>query len=338
MSAARKSRTVDIHAHAQIAAAEALTRPAFRPEKMPILRFTSPETQAVNAEHMPVAARWAQGIDERLAEMDATGIDVQVLSPTPGQYYYWAEPELGRAAARLVNDGIAEMAGQRPERFAALGTIPLQEPRLAVEELRRCVRELGMRGVEIDTNVAGTELSAPELRPFWSAAEELGAFVFMHPLGFTHGDRLSKHYLANIIGNPLESAIAVAHLIFEGVLDDHPRLTICVAHGGGYLPAYSGRMAHAFRERPDCRGCRESPDTYLNRLYYDTVVYDSRQLHALIERYGSDHVLLGTDWPYDMRELDPLGLIDAVENLTDAARANICGGNAERLLGLSSSV
>jgi aminocarboxymuconate-semialdehyde decarboxylase len=330
----KQSRTIDIHAHAQIASAEALTRPAFTPGAMPIMKFTTPETQAVNAVNLPLAARWAAGIDERLAEMDATGVDVQVLSPTPGQYYYWAEPELGRDASRLVNDGIAEMAGRRPDRFSMLGTAPLQHTQFAVDELRRCVRELGMRGVEIDANVCGSELSSDALRPFWAEAEALGVLVFIHPLGFTHGQRLSKHYLTNLIGNPLESAIAVAHLIFDGVLDAYPGLKICVAHGGGYLPAYYGRMAHAYRARADCRGCRESPETYLDRLYFDTVVYDARQLGALIDRFGSDHVLLGTDWPYDMRECDPRGLVAAVAGLDNDARAAICGGNAERLLQL----
>ena len=329
-----RHRTVDIHAHAQIAAAEALMRPVFTPDAMPILKFTTPETQAVNAVSLPLAARWAAGIDERLTEMDATGIDVQVLSPAPGQYYYWADPELARRAAQLVNDGIAAMAARRPERFWTLGTVPLQETELAIAELRRCVDELGMRGVEIDANVGGVELSADRLRPFWAAAEELGVLVFIHPLGFTHGERLSKHYLTNIIGNPLESAVAVAHLIFDGVLDAYPDVKICVAHGGGYLPAYYGRMVHAFRERADCRGCRESPDWYLDKFYFDSVVYDARQLGALIERFGSDHVLLGTDWPYDMRERDPVGLVGAVAGLDEAARAAICGGNAERLLNL----
>jgi len=276
----------------------------------------------------------AAGTEERLAEMDATGIDVQALSPAPGQYHYWAEPELGRAVSRVINDGIAAMADAHPDRFVALGTVPLQAPQLAVEELRRCVRELGMRGVEIDANVAGAELSTDALRPFWAAAEELGVLVFIHPLGFTHGERLSRHYFGNIIGNPLESTIAVSHLIFDGVLDEHPNVNICVAHGGGYLPLYAGRMTHAYRHRDDSRGPRESPESYLKRLYYDTVVYDPEQIAWLVQRYGSDHVLLGTDWPYDMRELDPIGLVKSVSGLDDRGRNLICGGNAARLLGL----
>jgi aminocarboxymuconate-semialdehyde decarboxylase len=325
---------IDIHAHVQIEAAELLVRPSFHPDKMPILRFTSPESQAVNGRNLPIAARLAAGVDERLAEMDATGIDMQVLSPTPGQYYYWTDPELGREASRSINDGIAEMAATTPSRFVALGTVPLQEPRLAVEELRRCVRSLGMRGIEIDSNVRGLELSDDSLRPFWAAAEELGVLVFIHPLGFTHGERLSKHYLSNIIGNPLESTIAVSHLIFDGVLDLHPALKICVAHGGGYLPTYAGRIAQAYRFRDDCRACQHPPETYLRRLYFDTVVYDAEQLGQLIERYGSDHVLLGTDWPYDIRERDPVGLVNAVAGLGAQDRERICGGNASRLLGL----
>ena len=134
-----------------------------------------------------------------------------------------------------------------------MGTVPLQAPELAIAEMRRCVNELGLRGIEISSHVNGKELAAPEFRPFFAAAEELGVLLFLHPLGFTHGQRLSEHYLNNIIGNPIESTIALSHLIFEGVLDSHPGLKLCVAHGGGYLPGYWGRMDHALRAREDCR-------------------------------------------------------------------------------------
>jgi aminocarboxymuconate-semialdehyde decarboxylase len=330
-----RQRSVDIHAHVHVQAAEELVRPAFTPDKLSILRFTTPETQAVNARTLPLAAKLAAGTQERLAEMDATGIDIQALSPSPGQYYYWADPELGRAAARTINDAVAGMAAEHRDRFVALGTVPLQEPRLAVDELRRCVRDLGMRGVEIDTNVCGAEISGEALRPFWAAAEELDVLVFIHPLGFTHGERLSRYYFTNLIGNPLESTIAISYLIFDGVLDAYPGLKICVAHGGGFLPMYAGRMAHAYRHREDVRGPQHSPETYLRHLYYDSVVYDGAQLEALVKWYGSDHVLLGTDWPYDMRELDPIGLVNAVPGLDDEARDAICGGNAAHLLKLA---
>jgi aminocarboxymuconate-semialdehyde decarboxylase len=326
-------RTVDIHAHYQSAAAEALMRPYFRPEMMPLLRFSSPATGAVNARNLPIAAARASGTTERLADMEARGVDMQVLSPTPGQYSYWAEPELGRDASRIINDEIAALVAGEPDRFAGLGNVPLQDARLAVDELHRCVRELGLRGVEIDSNVRGAELSSAALRPFWRAAEELGVLVFLHPLGFTHGERLSEHYLANTMGNPIESSIAVAHLIYDGVLDAHPGLKICVGHGGGYLPYYPGRMKHAFSAREDCRSCEHSPETYLARLFYDTVVYDEEQLAYLVRRYGSDHVLMGTDWPYDMGEPDPVGLIERAPGLDEAARSNVLGANALRLLG-----
>src|SRR5690606_13278543 len=216
------------------------------------------------------------------ADMDRLGIDVQVISPVPTQYYYFAEGDLGREAARIVNDGIAAAVARHPERLAGMGTVPLQVPELAIAEMKRCVNDLGLRGIEISSNVAGRELADSTFRPFFAAAEEMGVLLFLHPLGFTHGQRLSEHYLNNLIGNPLESAIAVAHLIFGGVLDAHPGLKLCVAHGGGYLPTYWGRMDHAWRARSDCRQhISRPPSEYLRRLYFDTVVYDRRHLDFL---------------------------------------------------------
>jgi aminocarboxymuconate-semialdehyde decarboxylase len=274
-------------------------------------------------------------VQSRLKDMDRLGIDIQALSPSPFQFYYWAEPELGLAAARLVNDGVAELVAQSPGRFVGLGTVPLQAPELAVLELDRLVRTLGLRGVEIATSVQGEELSGPRLRPFFAKAEELGILIFLHPNGFSDGRRLADHYFINIIGNPLDATIAVSHLIFSGALDAMPGLKLCIAHGGGFLPAYSGRMDHAHAARPDCRRCIQMPpSSYLKRLYFDTVVFTVAQLEYLIKEYGAEHIVLGTDYPYDMAEPDPVGLVDRVEELPAKARAAILGGNAARLLGL----
>jgi aminocarboxymuconate-semialdehyde decarboxylase len=210
--------------------------------------------------------------------------------------------------------------------------VPLQDARLAVEEMRRCVKELDLRGIEVSTNVNGTDFHAEALRPFWAAAEELGVLIFIHPLGFTEGKRLSEFYFNNLSGNPLESTLAVGHLIFGGVLDAHPGLKICVAHGGGYIPGYWGRMDHGWRARGDCaEHCRHEPSSYLRKLWLDTLVFDQEQLDSLVRTHGADKLCLGTDYPFDMAEPDPLGFH---ERLSDEDQAKILGGNAAHLLGL----
>jgi aminocarboxymuconate-semialdehyde decarboxylase len=274
-------------------------------------------------------------VETRLADMEAAGIDVQVISPAPLHYCYWADPDLAAPAARLVNDFIAGMVESARGRFVGLGQIPMQSPEHAVGEMRRAVGELGFRGVEINTNVAGRELSERAFRPVFAAAEELGCLIFLHPNGFTQGQRLSNHYLINLIGNPLETTIALHHLIFDGVLKDYPRLKVLAAHGGGFAASYAGRMDHGHAHRPDCRLCiDEPPSAYLKRIYFDTVVYTREELETLVRRYGADHIVLGTDYPYDMALPDPVGFVEGA-NLDERQKAAILGGNALSLLNLS---
>jgi len=292
-------------------------------------------TRQINRRQLSDIESKMQSLDERLADMDAMGIDVQAVSISPYQFFYWAEAEVGRGVSRMMNDHLAEIAARRPERFVALGTLPMQDTGMAVAELERCVKDLGMRGVEISTNVRGDELSDPRLDKFFAKAEDLDVLIFIHPDGFTHGERFQDHYFQNLIGHPIESTLAISHLIFDGVLDRYPGLKICVAHGGGFLPAYAGRMEHAFHGRADCRQhIAQPPSEYLRRLYFDTMVFEPDQLAFLIGKYGADHVLLGTDYPYDMGESDPLGLVGRVAGLDEAGRTAVLGGNAAQLLRL----
>jgi len=322
---------VDIHCHLGIPAAEGMIR-ARIPDPPNPLAFTSEASKAVNGKLFAAIGPRLNGVDQRIADMDALGIDVQAISPSPGQYYYFAPPELGREAARAINDGMAEAVARHPDRLVGMGTVPLQNVEMAVAEMRRCVHELGLRGIEIGSNVDGRELADPAFRPFFAAAEELGLLIFMHPLGFTHGQRLSDHYLDNIIGNPIESTIALSHLIFGGVLDAHPGLKLCVAHGGGYLPGYWGRMDHAFRAREDCRQhIHREPSTYLRQVWLDTLVFDPDQLDSLVRTHGPDRLCLGTDYPFDMAEPDPVGFH---ARLSEPDQAKILGLNAADLLGL----
>jgi len=219
------------------------------------------------------------------------------------------------------------------DRLIGMGTVPLQNVEMAVAEMKRCVRELDLRGIEISSNVNGKDFHAEEFRPFFAAAEELGILLFLHPLGFTHANRMSEYYFNNLIGNPLESTLAIGHLIFGGVLDRFPGLKICVAHGGGYMPGYWGRMDHGWRARGDCsEHCQHVPSSYLRKLWLDTLVFDPDQLDSLVRTHGADKLCLGTDYPFDMSEPDPVGFH---ARLDDADQAKILGQNAADLLGLA---
>lgn len=323
---------MDIHSHVFTPEAEAIASQMTDAAAEAMARYTTDATNQVNRAQRERVRAKLTSVSERLADLDAMGIDVAVLSPAPPQYHYGIPPDAGRDVARVINDQIAGIVDERSDRFVGLGTVPMQAPDLAMAELDRLMG-LGLRGVEIGTNVNGAELSDTSFRPFFARAEELGALVFLHPNGFPEGRRLSKHYFMNVIGNPLDSTVAVSHLIFDGVLDAHPGLKILVAHGGGFLAAYAGRMDHAYRVRADCRGrIPRRPTSYLGRLYFDTVVFTTDQLEYLVKQYGSQHLLLGTDYPFDMGMDDPVGFVEGARRLTRAEKAAILGHNAARLL------
>ena len=328
------STTIDIHAHVFIPAALDYVTPHLDPSSDALVRFAAPETRELNkqqeADRRPIMA----SPDARFADLDAMGIDKQMISPAPPQCDYAVPAEVGAKAARIINDGIAAVVATHPDRYAALGSVPMQDGDAAAAELEYAVKTLGFKGVEILTNVAGRELSDPAFAPFWAKAEQLGAWVFIHPSGFTDGRRLGRFYFSNVIGNPLETTIALHYLIFDGVLERHPGLKIMAAHGGGFLGAYHGRIDHAWGARSDSRGTLpQPPSTYLKRIYFDTIVFTPQQLRAMIETYGADHILMGTDYPFDMADYDPIAHL-AATGLSPDVMAAIAGGNAQRLFGI----
>ena len=227
-------------------------------------------------------AKQEADISERIAGTDAAlrrswttwASTCSSSRPAPPQIYYTVPLDIAVQATRVVNDGIAEYVGKHPDRLVALGGVPMTDGNEAAKELERCMKQLKFKGVEILTNVAGKELSDPAFAPFWKKAEELGALVMIHPNGFTHAERLTRFYFNNVIGNPLDTTIALHYLIFDGVLERHPNLKIFAVHGGGYLGGYSGRIDHAWGARSDAHGSLPKPPThYLKKIYFDTVVF-----------------------------------------------------------------
>jgi aminocarboxymuconate-semialdehyde decarboxylase len=330
--------TVDMHCHMLTLAAEALV--AERPQKLAEPEFMrkamSEDTIAFNLKHMlPAAFPKLTQLEQRLADMDAMGVDLQVVSPAPNQYYYWADPELARDLVRTINEHIAEQVGRHPDRLLGMGSVALQHPELSIEQLDYAVGQLGLKGVEVSSLVSGEELGSAKFERFWARAEQLGCVVFLHPLGTTLGERTRPFYLSNHLGQPLEHTVALSHLIFGGVLDRYPGVKLFAGHGGGYLASYIGRADHAWHVRPDARTCRKPPSEYLRQIWFDTIVYRPEALRHLAQETGVSQLIVGTDYPYDMAHYGIHDLLDAVQEFSEGDRAAILGGNARALLGLA---
>lgn len=325
--------TVDVHTHVKIPEAAELAMKYFSPELDPRSLHSSLETNALNrAYHQSVHDRFTD-LDTRIQDMDTMGVDVQAIALAPPQYFYWLDEETAMRVAQIQNDGIAGMTAERPERFRGIGTLPLAHPRKAVGEAERLHGELGIRGIEIGTDVVGTDLDDRSFEPVWEALADLGIVVILHPAGFTEGQRLTDYYLVNVIGLPLSSTLAVTRLILGGVFERHPDLRMLVVHGGGYLPFYSARTDHAFRHRPEMRkNIDRLPSEYLANLWFDSTVFAPDLLERLVLDYGADRVLMGSDYPFDMGQGNPVDFVRSAE-LSDTEHTMIQGENANRLFG-----
>ncbi|MEE2745441.1 MAG: amidohydrolase family protein [Pseudomonadota bacterium] len=330
-------RTIDAHCHLWVEEAAEIVKGHVNPMNVPASRYTSPSSVAQNKQQNTVdRVEHLTNLDQRLKDMDRQGIDMQLLLPVPFQAYYSVRNNIGIKAIQTVNEVLAKTAGKNPDRFVALGHLPLQDGEAAASEMERGVRELGLRGFQVMGSVLGTELSDRSLDPVWEMAEKLDILIVLHPNGYPQGDRFLDHYFNNIIGNPLDTTVALHHLIFDGTLENFPDLKILAVHGGGYLPAYAGRIDHAWGARPDCQEIiKMKPSTYLKKLYFDTVVFTYDQLEYLVKVFGSDHIILGTDYPYDMAEDDPIGHVTGTSSLTEDDISKIVGGNIEKLLKLN---
>ena len=320
--AGARAKVVDVHAHCAVPEALALMN----------LKLGGPALRTDL--HMVTE------VATRLRAMDEQGIDVEALSINP--YWYKTDRELAKQIIAIQNQKLSEACAANPDRFVAFASVALQHPDLAAEQLEEGIKKYGLRGAGIGGSVEGEEISHPKFDPFWAKAEQLGALVFIHPQGGGAPTDLQHRlkgngYLDNIIGNPIETTIALSHLIFDGTLDKFPGLKICAAHGGGYLPSYAGRSDHGCFTRPDrCAGgpygpIKRKPSEYLRQMYYDTMVFTPNGLRHLAAEVGTSQLLVGTDFPYPWTKT----AVDHVLNtpgLGDAEKVAVLGGNAMKLL------
>jgi aminocarboxymuconate-semialdehyde decarboxylase len=322
----RRIKTVDVHAHCAV------------PAVLEVVKGTPFETRARRQLEgnlgFPVNAA-------RLADMDRDGIDVQVLSINA--FWYGSERDLARRIFDLQSEKLAAMCKALPGRFLGYAPVSLQFPELAAEQLEHGMKRLGLVGAAIGGSVEGEEIAAPRFDPFWKKAEELQALVFIHPQTAPESTGITKRIqgsgvLGNVIGNPLETSLALAHLIFEGTLDRFPNVKICAAHGGGFLPSYAARMDHGCLVFPDqCKGptLKKKPSEYLKQLYFDSLVFTSEALRHLVNEHGASQIMIGTDYAVPWVK-GPVDHILNTPGLSDAERIAILGGNAAKLLKMAS--
>ncbi len=313
--AGRRVKTIDVHAHCVI------------PEALALLGLKLEDQRGPGIGE--VGAR-------RIREMDEQGIDMEALSINP--QWYQAERDLAAEVVRIQNEKLAEFCATYPDRFVAFASVALQYPDLAVQQLVDGVKKLGLRGAAVGASVAGLEFSDPKFHPFWAKAEELGVLIFIHPQSTPDLAKRFKGngWLANTIGNPLDTTIALSHLIFEGTLDRFPGLKICSAHGGGYLPSYAPRSDNCLRVAPDMDTgvkLKKKPTEYLRQMYYDTLVFTSEALRHLAAEVGSNRLVIGTDHPIPWQSKSVDHILKA-PGFTDKERRMMLGETAAKLLGI----
>ena len=255
----------------------------------------------------------------RMHECDHTHVDVQVLSTVPVMFSYWAKPEHTYDLSRILNDHIAEVVAAYPTRFVGLGTLPMQDAGLAIKELERCVKELGLAGIQIGSHINEWNLDEPALFSIFEAAQDLGAAIFVHPWDMMGQEKMRKYWLPWLVGMPAETSRAICSMIFGGVLERLPNLKVCFAHGGGSFPATIGRIAHGFEVRPDLCAVDNpvNPRNYIGKFYIDSLVHDPSAMRFVVDLFGADKVMLGSDYPFPLGEHHPGAMIESMDFSTD---------------------
>ena len=328
-----EQRTIDVHAHILAEETMALMREE-APKIGPRIECIDDDfavLEVAGSRYRPFP-RGGWDMERRLSDMDEAGVDVQLISNTPQTFLYNQDPALTATLAGLQNDQIAKAVAASPKRLIGLATLPMQAPGLAADELRRTVRSLGLKGAQIGSNVNGRNLDDPALEPLWAAADELAAFIMVHPTQVAGAERLKSYYLTNLIGNPLDTTIAAACLVFGGVIGRYPRIKFLMVHGGGFVPYQAGRFRHGWQVRPEPRAnLKAPPDATLDKLYFDTIVHSRAALEFLVASSGAQRVLLGSDYPFDMGTLECARQVRAL-SVSDADKATILGGAVMTLL------
>jgi len=329
-------RTIDIHAHILTERMMERMR-AIAPEIGPTLSEIDADGAVLKVGHI-VQRPFPRGgwdLETRFRHMREGRVDMQLLSVCPQTFLYDLDPKVTTALASVQNDELAALVKTYPDKFSAIATLPMQDPVAAAAELRRAMTRLGLKGAQIGSHIEGKNLDDPSFEPLWAAASELGAFILIHPQKVMGGDRLGQFYFKNLIGNPLETTVAAASLVFGGVIERHPGMRICLSHGGGFLPFQTGRMNHGWDVRPEGKArLKGKPEESIRKLYFDTILHFEPALKFVVETFGADHVLLGSDYPFDMGNLD---CVAKVEQLTvdDARREVILSGAAKAMLNIS---
>jgi aminocarboxymuconate-semialdehyde decarboxylase len=281
---------------------------------------------------------WPEGghnVDLRLEDMARTGIDVQAISPFVGSFLYDIPTEVNVEFCKLYNEEFARLKREHPGKFAPLATVPLQDGEAAAAELERAVKELGLHGVATSTSLATSNLDDPRLEPFYAKLNELQVPWFIHPSFTPIAQRAPKYYLTNFIGNPLETTIAVAALIFGGVMERHPNIRCWTPHAGGFVPYQYGRLDHGYEWRPEPKGqIMKPPSEYLDAFLFDIIAHSAPALDYLVQTFGAEQVYLGTDYPFDMGLPDPVGTVQNISSIDDAGKSLISTGNARAALRL----
>ena len=334
---------IDVHAHyvAESCLNDAETKGA--DGQIHGIRVVQEDSRSVvytnNARNIAIEPPQIYSIERRLKDMDAQTVDLQVLSVPPFLFFYGTDPARSLELCRKINEAFAETVRQYPDRFVALANLPMQEPETAARELERSVRELGLRGAEICSNINGKNLDDQGLAPFYAKMQELDVPVFIHPSNVLGSDRLRRYHLGNLIGNPSDTAVAAASLIFGGVLKEFPRLKFYLAHGGGSCPFLRGRWDHGWRVRPEARANIERPPhDYFKLLHFDSLVHSVPALDFLIETVGAERVMMGTDYPFDMGDTDPVKAIVSLPHHYDKEKEMILGRNAAALFQIDNAI